>query len=145
MIVIFYLFTLMPCCFKWYKNRKSLLRGKICWNLPLGFLRDSFSILSLCSLLNIYFISWATTQASVNSAFAITIIAILIIEPIVVAFFLYLNKPQLKHQAFKLKFEQAYPNLKDTENRFLLHPIFYLYRRILIPFCVIYFPEPLTT
>lgn len=52
--------SLCTCCCRCCTKRKACFRGLIFWNLPLNFVRDTFSVLALCSLLNVRFLSWET-------------------------------------------------------------------------------------
>jgi len=47
----------------------------------------------------------------------------------------------LTSKAFLNKYRRAYEDLDTKENKFVLYPIFFYYRRILVPMSVIFWPN----
>ena len=89
---------------------------------------------------NVVNLSWSNTWEIVNSALAILILTLLILYPVLMQRFLHKNKHLLKNRVFRTKYSMAYNGMKENDNKYLYYPLFFYYRRILIPMCLILFP-----
>ena len=75
-----------------------------------------------------------------NTGLSLSILGFLILYPFLMQSFLYYRRAHLKKKSFKKKYSQAYNGLEEKNLKFLLYPIFFYYRRILIPLSIILFP-----
>ena len=57
MFILFYSILLCigsaSCCFSWLQRKRSNIDGILRWTFPIGFLMDSYSVISICCLLNL--------------------------------------------------------------------------------------------
>ena len=77
----------------------------------------------------------------VNAILAISFLALLILYPVFMQVYLYRQRNNLTNKSFMRKWQAAYKGLNEKEYKFLLYPLFFFYRRILTPLCLIYFPK----
>ena len=147
-LLVLLLFSKVPCCC--YKTTGTLefgmqTQGMLFWNMPIGFLKSSYSVISICCLLNIAYMSWNEKDAIINSTLSCIIFGFLLVYPGLIQLFLYKRSSEMKRKAFQNKYIAAYEGLIIEDQKFILQPIFFFYRRILLPMFVILFPSNLTT
>ena len=111
------------------------------WNWPINFIRDSYVVVSICCLYNTRYIQWHNDVVTTNSALAIGLLVMLLIYPLCLQLYLYRSQSKLKTEAFKHRCFAAYDRLATEESKFILQPIFYYYRCLLIPASVIIWPK----
>ena len=135
--ILFMLSYAKCCCIKFKKNKKSFL-GEIFWNQPIKFMTDSFSVISICCILNLK--SWQLSdniEKKINSIFAIVLLVIASLYPILMHLFIQRNKFNVKKRNFERKFKSAYDGLKTDSYNLVIYPLIFLYRRLTIPLCVV--------
>ena len=59
------------------------------WNYPIKFLKQSFSVIVICCLLNIKYMSWKIDEAILNSSLSTILFAFLLLYPALIQIFLY--------------------------------------------------------
>ena len=104
-------------------------------------MHDSYIVIVICCLYNVKHASWDHQLASLNSALSLTILGLLIIYPLWMQCFLYYRRHHLRTEVFKKKYSNAYRGLEEKDLKFLAYPLFFYYRRILIPLSIILFPQ----
>ena len=136
------LLSLICCCCKCCRKQRSNFCGALLWNFPIAFLAESFSVVSICCVLNMTQLSWDTKTAIVaNSVVSLVIFVLLCVYPIGIQLFLYKNRFNLQQSNFKKKFQAAYSGLQTEQSRYLIYPLMILYRRLTIPVFVLLFPD----
>lgn len=123
-----------------YTHRQSLY-GRVFWNLPLEAINESYSLLAICSILNLYFLSWTDFAVSVNSLVSLISFIVLCLHPIVLQLYLRWNDVNLHKSSFKKKFGSSYADLALSSGRYVVYPLLVYYRRLTIPVCLVLFPQ----
>lgn len=141
MICLVLVNKLIKCCPNSCKDRS--FGHSYFWSRPIEFLQTQYSVVAICCIVNMTAISWATDIQSINSASAITLSAFMVLYPLGMQLFLFCKRDQLTEKEFSVKWHSAYDGLDEKENKFVLQPFFFFYRRILIPLCLILFPRVL--
>lgn len=122
-------------------KRRNRLRGRAFCNYPITYLRDSYVVIAMCCLYNYRYSSWDNPEASLNTNLSIGILIVLILYPILMQLFLYTNRSMLGHKSFLTKYNSAYPGLGTKDGKYFLYPLFFQYRRLLVPMTFIFWPN----
>ena len=51
----------------------------------------------------------------------------------------------MRKRSFKEKYGSAYENLSEKDNKYLVYPLFFYYRRVLLPLIILFFNNYLIT
>ena len=111
------------------------------WNWPINFLRDSFVVIMICCLYNSSYLSWSNEDESINSGLAVALLTVLLLYPIAIQCFLYKSRDKLETEDFKHKIYAAYDGLATEDYKFILYPLLFYYRRVVIPASIIIWPN----
>lgn len=130
-------------CFVCIKRNKDVYRGSLTWNMPINFLIDSYSVLAICTLLNLQSDSQERAVFRLNFASSLVMMIILVSYPVLSQVFLLRNRRALNRTSFKRKFSSAYAGLQTYKSKFVGYQTMHLYRKLLIPAFVIFLSESL--
>ena len=109
MFMVFYSISLCissaSCCFWCLQRKRRECHGIVFWNFPISFLMGSYSVISICCLINLkHFSSDERAAITVNSAIAVVLLIFLVVYPILIQCFLYKNRKNLSKNSFKNRF-----------------------------------------
>lgn len=93
---------------KFCKSRVARAKGLVLWRMPHGFLIESYSVITICCILNVQHLDWANAAVSFNSAIALITLVFLTSYPAVLVAFLIRNRDNLDKRSFLNKFEPMY-------------------------------------
>jgi hypothetical protein len=116
-----------------HKLKRSLFHNSLT-----SILMESYIILSVCALINLEFINWATYGQAIQSALSIFVLVVLLLFPPIVVFYTKsrwttnLDEVQKSFQPF---FEEI--KLKKGP-KVLIYPSYFLARRFLMALLVVY-------
>jgi len=114
---------------------------------PLRQLQESYIVIVMAILLNISFVKWEdaknTPAASANLILAYLLLAFVTAYPALQQCCLYRNRHRLRNRGFNEMYGAAYENLR--RKKFLLYPLFFFYRRLILPIAIIYFDTSIIT
>ena len=142
-IATLFLLALLKCVayFRPVNRYVSAIESFTFWNWPIKFLKESYSVISICCLINVFYASWETADAILNSVIAYIFLLMLILYPGLSALFLHSRKKDLKTKTFRKKFLAAYKGLIEKDGKYILFPLFFYYRRLLTPMIIILKPD----
>ena len=111
------------------------------WHWPITYLRDSYVVIMICCWYNVKYSAWHNKPAAFNTVIAITLLTILAVYPLLLQLYLCNRKAMLGTKAFKRKYGSAYEGLSHKGHKFVLYPLLFYYRRLVVALSVIYFPH----
>ena len=76
-----------------------------------------------------------------NTGVACGLLAFVSLYPVFMQTFLYRRRGKLTKFNFLRKYGSAYEEFEETQNKFVLYPLFSYYRRILVPITIIFLPD----
>ena len=123
------------------RGRAHSLSKFLLWRWPIRFLKDSWAVVAICCLVNVAYSSWSTIESRLNSAFAVIMLAFMMLYPALMQLYLYFKRHLLRDREFKDRFHAAYGGLIIVKNKFVVYPLFFYYRRTLCLMCIIFFPS----
>ena len=147
-VVLLAILTLLAVTTKYCHNSdrcRKKLKGHVFWNMPISFINDVFIVAVMCCLINIFHASWGIPESILNSTLAYIILVCLTLYPIGVQCFLYKRRSSLRKRSFKRKFKNAYLYLSTKDQKYLVYPLFFFYRRLILAFVLMLFYESLIT
>ena len=84
------------CCCKCCGKLRGSFYGVMFWNFPIRFLKESFSVIAICCMLNMTSLSWNSRgEVRANTIIALILFALLCIYPIYMQIFLYRHREDL--------------------------------------------------
>ena len=140
LVAVLALLATLRCLCGICASQRDRLGSFLFWNWPIAFLRDSYVVIAICSLYNLRYRSWHNLEASTNTGFASGFLFLLTAYPLLSQLFLYWRRDMLDKKSFRDKFEEAYIGLSTKGRNYLIYPLFFYYRRLLVPLSVIFFP-----
>ena len=114
------------------------------WQLPIQSIQDNYIVIVICALINLLYGSWGNGEAILNSSLAAITLVFLAIYPVYMQLYLYRRRDMLKKASFIRKYGAAYTNLRIIKDRFMFYPLIFYYRRLLLPFVILYFSRTLS-
>ena len=120
LIVLLFMKALEYCFPKCMGRKAQSLSSFLLWRWPIRFLRDSFSVIAICCIVNIAYNSWGTTESIVNSSFAAAMLAFLVLYPALMQWFLYRNRDNLEMEEFRSRYGSAYRDLSLEKSKFVV-------------------------
>ena len=143
--LIIAIYLLMTClaksCAPTVRQRQKKMRSFVFWRWPLGFLKDNYTVIAICSMYNMRYASWGIPEARLNSTISLSLLILLSIYPFAQQAFLYIKRRSLSKKAFQAKYGVVYKGLHLSDKRFLYQPLFYYARRMLVPMSVVFYPK----
>ena len=142
--LIIVLLAIISCIARFWNKCKQgqyNLSGFVFWNWPITYLTDSYVVIQICCLYNIQNQSWHNQAAQVNSGLSWSLFGLLLLYPALMQWYLYSKRAMLNHESFLHKYRKAYDGMDVNNNNFILYPLFFYYRRILVPLSVIFWPN----
>ena len=139
--IVFFFSLLSTRCHR----KRKWFNGFVFWNWPIMFISESYIVFVICCLINVYNANFETYETRANSITALLLLAFLALYPLIVQLSLYRSRFQLKKRSFKNKYGAAYEDLAITKKRYLYYPLFFYYRRFLLPLIIILMPNYLFT
>ena len=131
-ITIFILRAGTICC----GHRATIWRLKVSrfvfWRWSIRFLTDSYIVIALCCVLNLINANFEIYETKVNTALSVLIFVFISVYPIVIQRFLYKKRGLMKRTIFRSKFSSAYEGLNEKNKKFLIYPLFFFYRRLIL-------------
>ena len=142
MVVIYAIETcLARSCAPGLRERQQRMRSFVFWRWPIGFLKDNYIVIAICSMYNLRYASWTIAEARLNSGISLGLLTFLVIYPFAIQAYLYTQRSLLSDQSFRASFGVAYRGLSLQGMNFLYQPLFYFMRRVLVPMSIIYYPK----
>ena len=118
---------------KWKRKLDEMLY----WGYIITLLHESYMILAICAFINLAKPSYEETPSKISTILSIVTIIILCIYPIFLNTVLYRNSLDLEKPRLKRKLGSAYEGLRTKNKGYLAYNSFFLYRRLIIPACVV--------
>ena len=144
-LLLIVIYLLMAClvirCIPKVGKRAHKMKNFIFWNWPIIFLRDNFIVIITCALYNAKYADWSIFESWVNSGLSFAILSMLITYTILFHVFLYCRRKSLSKKAFAAKYGSSYEGLDTRYSGFILYPMIFYLRRILVPMSIILFPK----
>ena len=120
-------------------NLAQYLRLSLKYKAFLSFIRESFTIVLICSLINLPIVSFKSYGETIQSSMALFFLAVSLVSPVMIYRYLYRNHKYLNKRDFKRQFGQAYKDMRVREKDVLIFPAFYYLRRIWLVLAVLVF------
>ena len=95
----------------------------------------------ICCVVNATVASFSSFATRVNSILAIILLVFLAIYPLTQQLCLYKDRHKLRNKSFRKKYGSAYENLSTMKMRYFWYPLFFFYRRLLLPLIIILMPR----
>lgn len=91
------LLLMCPCCpcTKFCRRKRKGFGNWVMWNWPISFVRDSYSVIAICSLYNVAYASHDTWESSLNSSLAIIFLILMLVYPAALLLYLYNSRRTL--------------------------------------------------
>ena len=141
MLLLLIVHIITVSCAKSCKSKRNFLIGQAFWNWPITYLRDSYVVIATCCLYNYRYRSWDCEEASLNTNLTIGSLTVLLFYPILIQLYLYKRRDLLGKESFLRRYSRAYEGLDTKDGKFFLYPLFFYYRRLLVPMSVIFWPD----
>ena len=137
------LLLLLKCAsfFRPFNSQIYAIESFTFWNWPIDFLKESYSVIAICCLINVFYSSWDTADAIINSTLAYTLLTMLVLYPGLSGMYLHSRRKDMKTKTFRKKFWSAYKGLIEKDGKYLLYPLFFYYRRLFTPMIIILRPD----
>ena len=123
------------------RSTRLKLRDTMFWHWPITYLRDSFVVIMICCWYNLKYSAWHNTPAIVNTLTAVSLLVLLTVYPSLMQLYLFKRKAMLGTSAFKRRYGSAYEGLSHKGRKSVYYPLLFYYRRLIVPFAVIFFPH----
>ena len=133
-------YLLSPYC-NCARRLTRILYFAVFWSWLINLFSSSYIVIALCCLINVAHASNDTFESALNTYFAIVFLVMLTLYPALMQTFLYLRRDSLTKKGFKNKYHGAYEGLDVRKNKFLVYPLVFFYRRLLIPSSIIFYPD----
>jgi len=121
-----------------HKNKRAI-RGQLFYQMPLGFVKGNYIVLVICAFLNLLYGTWGNGTSTFNQTIACITLIFLAVFPISIQKFLLNRRADLKKQSFRRQFSVAYEDLIEKDKKFFAYPLVFYYRRLILPFVILYF------
>lgn len=76
------------CCHCLHK-RQSSIQGMLFWTWPIQFVNDAYSVLALCTCLNVRYLDFSDGASALNSLLSLITLGLLVLYPLFIQNFLY--------------------------------------------------------
>ena len=137
------------------QKASKFLRKKLYWNSSIRFFKESYAIALMCALINMKAFTSSTPGEFGSVTFAILIIVLAIVVPIILGIAIQRNFHQLKKKKVEELFGASYEHMKleecnesekkqltnsqkDFKKNFFAFNSFYYFRRFLLGITIIY-------
>ena len=90
---------------------------------------------------NVRYANWSIFESSINSGVSFGILGLLLIYMVLFQAYIYSRRSSLNKKAFKAKYIKAYEGLNFKYKGFILYPVFFYLRRLMVPMSIIFFPK----
>ena len=128
----------LPRCCSCFQSLVNKILSKLMFNSVLRSLMQTYLLTCISTLTSLLNVNLTHTQGKVDFAIAICIIIFAISFPIFTVKFLRRNKDKLSEPAFKSKYDSIYQNVDYYKDEALSHTSFFLTRRLLFAFVIVF-------
>ena len=126
---------------KAYRVNKSLKRS-LYFSYVLRATYEGYSVIALSTMIGLTAMSYDSFGLTVQAVFSLVSLCLLVIGPYLLLAFLAANFNNLTASKFKQRFGTFYENLRlATGRKVLLHPGFFLFRRLVLTFALVVFRD----
>ena len=129
---------ILPRCCSCFQSLVNKILSKLMFNSVLRSLMQTYLLTCISTLTSLLNVNLTHTQGKVDFAIAICITIFAISFPIFTVKFLRRNKDKLREPAFKSKYDSIYQNVDYYKDKALSHTSFFLTRRLLFAFVIVF-------
>ena len=125
-------------------NFQRTLRRKLYYNSLISLYVESYSLLSVCCLINFYFLSFKNVGVTVHSIACIIFLISIFVLPLILTRYLTKHFYTLKNAKMMARYGDVYHELNLSGSKMvLLQPVFFILRRLMMAIAIVVFNKVL--
>ena len=125
-------------------NIHRTLRRKLYYNSLISLFIESYSLLSVCCLINFYFLSFESVGVTVHSVACIIFLISIFLLPLLLTRYLRKHFKRLKDPKMIARYGDVYLELNLSGSKMvLLQPVFFIFRRLMLAIAIVVFNKVL--